>query len=68
MTDTIRVVWMDDQIQTYEGVESAAADDRGQLVLSGPIRPSGGGRKRRTIRIPLANVRWWGTPGETVGW
>lgn len=73
----VKVVWMDETVKIYREVVSAAADERGQLVLSWMERidrsRQGTGRggidhKQRTIRIPLVNVRWWGQPGQEVAW
>lgn len=72
----ITVVWMDDQVRTYEAVTEASADERGQLVLSYQERidrsRQGFGRPdtltQRTVHIPLTNVRWWGQPGKEFAW
>lgn len=66
----IKVVWLDETVRTYQAVTSAQADENGQLTLSLQVQQGGphGGLGSRTIHIPLANVRWWGQPGEEVGW
>jgi hypothetical protein len=70
----IKVVWTDRTVKIYSEVISADADDRGQLVISfmeeiPPPHPSGRVRhNQRTVRIPLANVRWWGQRGKEVAW
>jgi hypothetical protein len=60
----VRVVWMDDTVKTYNNVLGAIAMDHGR-VLRISLSENG---KARVVSIPLANVRWWGTPGESVGW
>lgn len=66
-TETIRVVWMDDQIKDYETEAWGTNQQATTLTLTGRTRSEPVGT-RRSIRIPLANVRWWGKPGEEVAW
>jgi hypothetical protein len=66
----VRVVFMDNTVYTYRHVTLATADDKGQLQLrftERPARPGADGRQR-AVALPLANIRWWGTPGDEVGW
>lgn len=64
----VRVVWMDDTIQTYVLVDSSSAvtEQNGTLQILGRVRTSN--EPDRVIRIPLCNVRWSGTPGTEAAW
>lgn len=73
----IKVVWMDDTVKTYTEVEAAATNQAGELEISYNERidrsRQGTGRspvdhKHRVIRLPISNIRWWGTPGKEVAW
>ena len=74
MSDRVKIVWMDDNVRTYNRVQSADTNDKGELVISFTEivpPPHNQGRERensRTVRFPLANIRWWGTPGKEVAW
>jgi hypothetical protein len=63
----LKIVWMDGTRRIFS-VAKVSHDDA--TILADVIEPANGpyGEQIRKVRYPLANIRWYGDPGNEVGW
>jgi hypothetical protein len=71
----IKIVWMDDQVKTFNVMDHPPLVRDGQLTLSvvdetrqDRLEGRQPRSEPRTVRYPLANIRWWGDPGKEIAW